>query len=110
MALIIVDRIQDTTTTTGTGAITLAANPPTGYNTFSYSMVINDTCPYLIQHRTAAEWETGYGTYSATNQLTRTTVVQSSNANAAVSFSAGTKDVVLDAIADLTNIVTGGTF
>ncbi len=110
MALIITDRIQDTTTTTGTGAITLAANPPTGYNTFSYAMVTNDTCPYLIQHRTAAEWECGYATYSATNQLTRTTVTTSSNANTAVSFSAGTKDVALADIADLENIISGGTF
>jgi hypothetical protein len=73
-------------------------------------MTTNDTCPYLVQHRTAAEWETGYATYSATNQLTRTTVMTSSNANAAVSFSAGTKDVVLADIADLENTIDGGTF
>jgi hypothetical protein len=56
---------------------------------------VADTVYYAIAHRTANEWEVGLGTYSATNTLTRTTVHSSSNANAAVTFSAGTKDVLL---------------
>lgn len=93
MAHIIEDRVRETTTTTGTGAITLAG-AATGFRTFSSVMTSpSDTCYYVIAG--GAEWETGIGTYSAANTLTRTTVLRSSNANAAVSFSAGTKDVFM---------------
>lgn len=93
MAHIIEDRIRETTTTTGTGAITLAG-AATGFRAFSSVMTSpSDTCYYAIVG--GAEWETGVGTYSAANTLTRTTVLRSSNANAAVTFSAGTKDVYI---------------
>lgn len=95
MTFIVADRVRDTTTTTGTGALAIAANPPATYRTFSAVCSVNDTLPYFIAHQTADEWEVGIGTYSASNQLTRTTVFSSSNSNAAVSFSSGTKDVVL---------------
>lgn len=93
MAHIFEDRVRETTTTTGTGAITLAG-AATGFRAFSSVMTSpSDTCYYAISG--GAEWETGLGTYSAANTLTRTTVYRSSNSNAAVSFSAGTKDVLL---------------
>lgn len=93
MAHIIEDRVRETTTTTGTGAITLAG-AATGFRAFSSVMSSpSDTCYYVISG--GAEWEVGLGTYSAANTLTRTTVLRSSNANAAVSFSAGTKDVYI---------------
>lgn len=93
MAHIIEDRVRETTTTTGTGAITLAG-AATGFRAFSSVMTSpSDTCYYVISG--GAEWEVGLGTYSAANTLTRTTVLRSSNANAAVSFSAGTKDVYI---------------
>lgn len=93
MAHIIEDRVRETTTTTGTGAITLAG-AATGFRAFSSVMSSpSDTCYYAISG--GAEWEVGLGTYSAANTLTRTTVLRSSNSNAAVSFSAGTKDVYI---------------
>lgn len=95
MARIIADRVRDTTTTTGTGAVTVSGTAPQTYRTFSAVCTTGDTLPYFIQHQTADEWEVGIGTYSAANQLTRTTVLSSSNSGSAVSFSAGTKDVVL---------------
>jgi hypothetical protein len=71
-------------------------------------MATSDTCKYVIEAIDAngnqtGDWEVGIGTYSGTNQLTRTTVEASSNANAAVTLSAGTKRVMLDASAALLN-------
>jgi hypothetical protein len=113
MAYVAFDRVRDTTTTTGTGAVTVSGTPPTGYRTYSAVLSTNDTFQYFIAHRTADEWETGVATYSAANEITRTTVIESTNANAAVSFSAGTKDVVLGPLAskvvltDMAQTLTG---
>ena len=87
------DRVRDSTTTTGTGSITLVANPPTGYRTFGSTLAVNDTCPYLIVR--GSQWEVGIGTLTATTTLARTTVLASSNADALVNFSAGTKIVLI---------------
>lgn len=103
MAHIYASRVLETSTTTGTGALTLAGTSPTGFRPFSAVMTSpSDTCIYLIQGvdgsgNPTSEWEIGIGTYSASNTLTRTTVLSSSNANAAVSFSAGTKQVAIAA-------------
>ncbi len=107
MAWVVEDRVQDTTTTEGTGTITVQGNPPAGCRTFSAVLAVDDTFPYTIQHRTENEWEDGIGTYSASNQFTRSPT-RSSNANALVSFSAGTKDVALAWISDMP--LDGGTF
>jgi len=99
MALIQDDCVVETTTTTGTGDITLAG-AVTGFKSFSGVCSVGDTCYYLIEaidgsgNRTG-QWESGYGTYSASNTLTRTRVDKSSNSNAAVSFSAGTKRAMI---------------
>jgi hypothetical protein len=77
----------------------VSGTPAAGYRTFSAVMSTNDTCYYSIQGRTTSEWEVGLGTYSSANTLTRTTVYSSSNSNAAVTFSAGTKDVFLSIVA-----------
>lgn len=92
MAHIVADRVKETTTTTGTGAITLAG-AVSGFQAFSAVCSVADTVPYTIAGQTGTEWETGIGTYSGANTLTRTTVLSSSNAGSAVNFSAGTKDV-----------------
>ena len=93
MALILADRVRETSTTTGTGALSLAG-AVVGYQTFSSAIGNTNTCYYAISNPGIAEWEVGIGTYATSgNTLTRTTVLKSSNANAAVSFSAGTKDV-----------------
>lgn len=95
MAHVVADRVRDTTTTTGTGAVTLAGAPPSGFLAFASRLAVNDTTFYAIQHQSANEWEVGLGTLSATTTLARTTVIASSNADALVSFSAGTKDVFI---------------
>lgn len=101
MAHVVEDRVRDTTTTTGSGAVTLAGSAPTGFVTFGSVCADGDTVNYCIAHQSANEWEVGYGTYSTTGPtLTRTAVLNSSNAGAAVTFSAGTKDVFLTAAAD----------
>ena len=95
MAHITADRVRDTTTTTGTGALTVSGSAPNGYRTFSGVASTSDTFYYAIQHQAAAEWEVGLGTYSSSNTITRTTVYSSSNSGSAVDFSAGTKDIFI---------------
>lgn len=95
MAHVEADRIKETTTTTGTGNVTLAG-AATGFRTFGSVMSNNDTCLYAISSSGGSEWEVGIGTYiSATPALARTTVLSSSNAGAAVNLSSGTKDVYI---------------
>ena len=95
MAHITKDRVADTSTTTGTGNITVSGTAPTGYRTFSAVCAAGDTFFYNIAHQSLNEWESGLGTYSSAGVFARTTVIESSNANAAVNFSAGTKDVFI---------------
>lgn len=90
MALVLKDRVKETTTTTGTGDVVLGG-ASTGYQSFS---VIGDgnTTYYTITDGTS--WEVGIGTYTAaTTSLSRDTVFSSSNNNNPVSFLAGIKDV-----------------
>lgn len=99
MALIWNDRVLETSTTTGTGAFALDA-AITGYQRFADAMSTSDTCYYFIEAVDAngnpsGAWETGLGTYSSANTLTRTTPQQSSNSDAAVDFGAGSKRVAL---------------
>lgn len=102
------DRVLETSTTTGTGALTLAGTV-TGYRAFSSVCSTNDTINYVIQHQTADEWEVGLGTYSGANTLTRTTVLASSNAGSAVNFSAGTKYVYANIPAAVVSALFTGT-
>lgn len=92
MALVVADRVRETSTTTGTGTFTLAG-AISGYQ--SFSVVGNgNTTYYCIANQAASEWEVGIGTYTSSGTtLARTTVLASSNAGSAVNFSAGTKDV-----------------
>ena len=92
MSLVLKDRVKETTTTTGTGAVTLAG-AAAGFDSFS---VIGDgnTTYYAIVAQSPGEWEVGVGTYTtAGTTLSRDTILASSNGGAAVSFSAGVKDV-----------------
>jgi len=95
MAFITADRVKDTSTTTGTGNITVSGSAPFGYRTFSTVLSVSDTFYYAIQGQSTAEWEIGVGTYASTNQFARTTVLASSASNSAVSFSSGTKNVFI---------------
>ncbi len=93
MALVINDRVKETTTTTGTGAVSLGG-AVTGFETFAAGVGNSNTTYYAIVHQTAAEFEVGLGTLDGdSSDLTRTTVISSSNSDSAVDFAAGTKDV-----------------
>lgn len=94
MAHVTADRVRETSTTTGTGALTLAG-AVAGFRTFGSVMANADTAFYVVANRDAAEWEVGLGTWNTGGTLTRSTVLSSSNAGALVNFSAGTKDVHL---------------
>jgi hypothetical protein len=90
MALVLKDRVQETTTTTGTGTITLNG-AVSGFQSFS-TIGNGNTCYYAIVGEN--EWEVGLGTYTASNTtLSRDTILESSNSGTVVSFSAGTKNV-----------------
>jgi hypothetical protein len=91
MALVVADRVRETSTTTGTGTFTLAGAVG-GYQ--SFSVIGNgNTTYYCIAGQSTNEWEVGIGTWATGGTLARTTVVASSNGGSAVTFSAGTKDV-----------------
>lgn len=92
MALVVKDRVKSSTTTTGTGTITLGA-AALGFQAFS---VIGDgnTTYYTITDTVNGTWEVGIGTYTVSGTtLSRDTVLESSNAGALVNFAAGSKDV-----------------
>lgn len=91
MALVLADRVKDTTTTTGTGAVTLSGSPPAGFQPFS--VIGNGNVTYYAISG-GSQWEVGIGTYSSTGPtLTRDTVFASSNAGSLVDLAAGAKDV-----------------
>lgn len=97
------DRVKDTTTTTGTGSVTLSGTAPTGFRTFASAYAVgNPHIPYAIVGATG-EWEVGDGTLTASTTLQRYEVYASSNGGALVNFSAGTKDVFVTITADWMN-------
>lgn len=91
MALVVNDRVKETSTTTGTGSFTLDG-AVTGFETFSSAIGNTNTTYYAIALQGGSEFEVGLGTVSA-GALSRDTIISSSNSDAAVNFSAGTKDV-----------------
>ena len=110
MALVVNDRVKETTTTTGTGTVTLGG-AVSGFDTFAAGIGNSNTTYYCIQ--LGAEFEVGLGTLAGdSSTLARTTVISSSNSDNAVNFSAGAKNVfctlpaskatVLDASGNLT--------
>jgi len=94
MALVLNDRVKETTTTTGTGTINLGG-AQTNFETFVAGIGNSNTTYYAIVHRSSAEFEVGLGTITdaSPDTLARTTIISSSNSDSAVDFSAGTKDV-----------------
>ncbi len=94
MALVLADRVKETTTTAGTGTVTLAG-AVTGFQSFA---VVGDgnTTYYTIAGQGTSEWEVGIGTYTSSGTtLARTTVLSNSSGTqpSALNFSAGIKDV-----------------
>lgn len=106
MALVLADRVQETTTTTGTGTVTLLG-AVTGFQSFAAIGNANTTY-YTIAGQTGSEWEVGLGTYTSSGTtLSRTTVLGSSNAGSLVTFSAGTKNVFVTYPASQATLLTG---
>ena len=98
MALSLKDRVRESSSTTGTGTITLAG-AYIGFQTFSSAISDGDTVYYTI-HNTApgyeTEWEVGLGTFTLSGTtLSRDTILSSSNSGSAVNFNAGTKEVFI---------------
>ena len=92
MAFVLADRVQETTTTTGTGTVTLAG-ASTGFQSFAAVGNGNSTF-YTIADASGSNWEVGIGTYTSSGTtLSRDTVLSSSNSGSLVNFSAGTKNV-----------------
>ena len=90
MALILKDRVKETSSSSGTGSITLGGAFP-GYQTFNAAIATGSTVYYTIHNLTAGsdtEWEVGVGTFTATTTLSRDTVLSSSTGSK-VSFTAG---------------------
>jgi hypothetical protein len=94
MALVINDRVKETSTTTGTGTFSLAG-AETGYESFVAGIGTTNTTYYAIELNSAGEWEVGIGTVTdaTPDTLSRDTIISSSNSDSAVNFSAGTKNV-----------------
>jgi len=93
MALVINNRVRETTSTTGTGAVTLGGAVG-GFQTFAAGIGNSNTTYYAISINSESEWEVGLGTLNGdSSTLTRTTVLESSNSDSAVDFSAGSKEV-----------------
>jgi len=93
MALVINNRVRETTSTTGTGAVTLGGAVG-GFQSFSAGIGNDNTTYYAISINSESEWEVGLGTLNSdSSTLTRTTVLESSNSDSAVDFSAGSKEV-----------------
>ena len=94
MALVINDRVKETSTTTGTGTLNLAG-AATGFDTFVAGIATGNTTYYAIFNQGTTEWEVGLGTVTdaTPDTLSRTTIYSSSNSDSAVDFASGTKDV-----------------
>jgi hypothetical protein len=89
------DRVKDSSTTTGTGSITLSGTAPTGYQSFNTAFGTGNAFLYCIVDGTSGLWETGTGYLSTATTLVRDSFVMdgSSGPGVLVSFTAGTKDV-----------------
>ena len=98
MPFALADRVQETTTSTGTGAVTLAG-AAANFVTFGSVLSNGDTTFYVIVDNFNNAWEVGVGTYNAST-LSRTTVKASSNGGSLVNFASGVKNVFVDLPAD----------
>ena len=95
MALVLKDRVQETTSSPGTGAAVLLG-AVTGYQTFGATMSNGDTTYYTIADQSGSRWEVGIGTYiSSGNEIARTTILASSNSGSTVNFNSGTQVIFL---------------
>ena len=93
MALVLSDRVQESSTTTGTGAFTLAG-AANGFQSFNSGIGNGNSTYYTISDSANNAWEVGIGTYTHSGtSLSRDTVLASSNSGSLVNFGAGAKQV-----------------
>ena len=98
MALIVKDRVKETTTTTGTGTYTLGG-AVTGFETFTSNLSNADTTYYVCTDGT--DFEVGIGTFTSSGTtLARTTILASSNSNNEVNWTSGTREIFITYPAD----------
>lgn len=101
MALVLADRVKESTTTTGTGTVNLAG-AETGFQTFVAGIGNSNTTYYTIVDGNTGDFEVGIGTVTdaSPDTLSRDTILQSSNSDSAVNFGSGTKSVFCTLPAD----------
>ena len=108
MPLVVKDRVKETTSTTGTGTITLSG-AVSGYQSFSVIGNGNTTF-YTIVDSAVGAWEVGIGTYTSSGTtLSRTTILESSSGGTAINFAAGVKEVFCTYPAERSMYVDGTT-
>lgn len=93
------DRVKETTTTTGTGNITLAG-AVAQFQSFNTAFGLNYRFTYCIVDADVTDWEVGEGYLSGSTTLVRDVIRASSNSGAAISLSAGTHNIFGDDGAD----------
>ena len=94
MALQLKDRVLETASSPGTGTVTLLG-ASLGYQSFNTALTSGSTTFYTIADLGGANWEVGVGTFTSPDQLTRDTILASSNSGSAVNFSTGTQNVFI---------------
>ena len=94
MALQLKDRVLETASAPGTGTVTLLG-ASLGYQSFNTALTSGSTTFYTIADLGGANWEVGVGTFTSPDQLTRDTILASSNSGSAVNFSTGTQNVFI---------------
>ena len=101
MALVLKDRVKETTATTGTGTINLAG-AVTGFEGFVSAVGSGNVCYYAVLDANDSAWEVGIGTVidASPDTLSRTTILESSNSDNAITLTSGTHTVFLTYPAD----------
>lgn len=107
--MLVADRVKETSTTTGTGDVTLAG-AASGFRTFNAAFGVGPLFAYYIADANGTAWESGYGYLSASTTLKRAQVNKSSNGNAAINLSAGTHTVFCSITEDQFNNFNGKSF
>jgi hypothetical protein len=107
MALTLADRVQETSTTVGTGAFTLDG-AVLGYQTFLAGIGNGNRTYYTIVEQATSNWEVGIGSLSGGTTLSRDTVIASSNSGSLVNFGAGSKNVFVDMPSEMVGLGGSG--
>ena len=118
MAISLGNRAKMSTSTTGTGTITLGS-AESGYQTFAAAGITNgQTVRYVVED--GSNFEIGSGTYTSSGTTLTRSVTESSNSDNAIVLSGGAKVFLSATVADLyindgastlttTGVITGGT-